>query len=444
MDCYDYEDGWWDVPEDGPWVLPEDGSWASSEEGPGYKRFRCGGVLPSPLCRLPSDARQARTVSNVRRAGGWRVGDHTVRRRATVSRPRDTRSHWEPQCEPSRSLVDVLPHMRKTELSEIARLMGLERVGTIRKADLLKMVDSRLREDATLSVGGLLDLDPWRFGEFMAIYRAGGMLEATSLGLRIDSGLFPYALAFRSKAGQRTAVIPDEVMSLLDESLLLAREQEIREDEIRVSFIEAACELFGSLRVDEVVSLWNRFVEAGHAQEAFPDGFGGMEKDDVRRLLQAGMSSTVRLGDRWTGEGGFVWHVDQPNHTSAPLPSPSRDILPEMLGADGVTGWKAALPEVVALRDYLDHRVPTGADPELFADRWVAMILDLGERGACSAEARQLFDQQEIPTGCPAYKGLDDVLSSALAAVPSWSRSEGDPRPCGVGAIPPKASRELW
>ena len=103
-------------------------------------------------------------------------------------------------------------------------------------------------------------------------------------------------------------------------------------------------------------------------------------------------------------------------------------VTPEMARFSSLTAWAQSLPEAIALRRFLDRRVPEGSDELLFADHAVRSVVEMART---LDEARFLYCQLD---SLAVVQGEDEVneaarlLAELANATPKWEYAGRTPR----------------
>ena len=103
-------------------------------------------------------------------------------------------------------------------------------------------------------------------------------------------------------------------------------------------------------------------------------------------------------------------------------------VTPEMARFSSLTAWAQHLPEAVALRRFLDRRVPEGDDDLLFADRAVRSVI---EATRTLDEARFLYCQLDSVAVLQGEDTVDEaamLLADLANATPKWEYAGRTPR----------------
>ena len=295
-------------------------------------------------------------------------------------------------------------------------MLGVEAQGKGNKADLIHALLPELSSNAflpelTLRAG----LSTSQFEAYRKLYEMGGMMEVpereiTSLvGLPATTSLICYAFYTKGSSksgGQFTFVIPNEIMDVLDEMDWDEIHEGLVNRDAAAHIADAAVELRGIAKADEVYDEYCRFHPAALDRDEFEEavidamvedsiGCTWLKADDGDDYLlhyeiaafYNGEIEKARIEDAEGLEDAGEYRPMDYAVIKGPL-APLEFILEErkekharplednMLSSRDVYEWKTERPAVLALRAYLDEHVPDTQNDYYYAESVIDDLID--------------------------------------------------------------------
>lgn len=218
-------------------------------------------------------------------------------------------------------------------------------------------------------------------------------------------------------------------------------------------YIVLHAQLRGIDTLDKVYARWAEWKEGLSPEETRA---AGVRETDFEEFCQIAMRTEVTAGENYetvrTHEGlwylvhgSMFWKVQPRNcrwndvkgegakrleRELAKYRGHGREahVTPEMARFSSLTAWAQSLPEAIALRRFLDRRVPEGSDELLFADHAVRSVVEMART---LDEARFLYCQLDSLAVLQGEGEVDEaarLLAELANATPKWEYAGRTPR----------------
>ena len=381
----------------------------------------------------------------------------------------------------TRSLAELIATEKKVYLHRWARFCGLDMKSNATKKELVAALTPALPEakalpDATLHTA----LSPRQLAAYRNLYEAGGMLEVAEEGLETLAGLPPsmrllcylfYTKGDAKGTGTFTFVIPEEMMRTLDAIDWDDVAHYVDMQTAAADIADAITYLRGLVPFEDAYAEFERF-HPGELDEieffdivsfAIEDDIIGCclledEEDGRRSYLLA-----YELAYVWSRESGQLLDADEydkydeydeydeydkydepfePFLVGSIEPvefvfdlqrgKDPRPLEEGMLSTDELYDWKASLPAVRALRDFLDANVPDDANDYFFADKVIEDLIDIMSSGLVVGSSAfstylEIVENNGFVGDEAHMHRLVDLLMNMVNSIPNWANNGWSP-----------------
>lgn len=375
--------------------------------------------------------------------------------------------------EPVSSLAENLSFMTKAQLESIAQVLGMGGLMRLKKAEMIKELSAELANNPEVLVARLVmaDENDYAFARKLA---SGGRIDF-ALENRLSYArvwpIEPYVCFYRGKAGY-TAIVPDELRALFAQVDFEAIDRVRRQQSQALRCIDACIVFCGVVSIDDAYDQYRSLVSDVMSREDFGQmaeleammGNAGFDiwtyqphdylvhytltpdyvAEEYARSQRAALGSLVRNSE--TGEVRMASMEKMVGRIRSDLASElewleqyKRDLVESQSNLsmkplnrtvleNDVIGELLDDGNVVRLREYLDERVPDGADDYTFADQIVESIVLTSIESGSVQEAFAYALNLGLDSCSSDGERLPLLITNVFNAMPSWENNGWSPQ----------------
>ena len=357
------------------------------------------------------------------------------------------------------SLGALLGMLDKQDLSELASFLDFD-TDRFKGIGGGKLAATLAREVPGLPLGLLSDRISWFTAAYArklwCILEAGGSIsvrkDSANLAKEFISPRAPFLFGF-DRGETVELVIPVEMrdpLSRVDWDEVVSR---LMNAEAIEHFTVLHAQLRGIDTLDNVYTRWEEWKDGLSPAEA---GAAGVRTTGFEEFCKIATHHEVTAGENYetvrTHEGleylihsSIFWRVQPRNCLWNDVKGEDEErlerelaryrghgrgahVTPEMMGFSSLTAWAQRLPEAVALRRFLDRRVPEGSDDLLFADRAVRSVTEAARTLDVASFLYCQLDSVAVLQGEDAVDEAARLLAELANATPKWEYAGRTPR----------------
>ena len=352
----------------------------------------------------------------------------------------------------TRKLTELLSHDALYDVTQFARVIGLEGARNLSGNDLFAAIASRLSEDGALhdAVGNLSE---FRIAALHELMKRDGLWEVHEediVSLR-DLPSRETGLCYVFHEGNTfTFVMPDETLEgarTLDWDGLFAQARMCREF---ISVVDKIVDLRGIAPLQDVCNEYRRCCPDGYETDA------QMRDCLIRAVVEDRANFSLlqtAAGDQYALHYELFWQYEENTgresslYTNNPIEKGEfdemlkglvarqadkepRPLTQEMLDAHSMLDWRLDQGAARAFVQYLDAHVPDGRDDYFFADKVIEELVFEAMWGFGTDSANQLFEILEANDFVPGADQIQEILdlwSNLCNTQPVWPNNGWSP-----------------
>ena len=357
------------------------------------------------------------------------------------------------------SLGALLGMLDKQGLSDLASFLDFD-TGQLKGVGRDELAATLAHEIPGLPLGLLSDRVSWFTAAYArklrCILEAGGSISvrkgSSNVAKEFISPRAPFLFGF-DRGETFELVVPVEMRDPLSRVDWHEVISQLANAEAIEHFVVLHAQLRGIDTLDNVYAQWEEWREGLSPEEA---NAMGVHATSFEEFCQIAMRHEVTAGENYESvrthegaeylvHGSMFWKVEPRNSLWGDVKGEdaerlerelakfrghgqSAHVTPEMARFSSLTTWAQRLPEAVALRRFLDRRVPEGSDDLLFADHAMRSVI---EAARTIEEARFLYCQLDSVAVLQGKDAVDEaarLLAELANATPKWEYAGRTPR----------------
>lgn len=358
-----------------------------------------------------------------------------------------------------RDLRKLLRAFKKDFLTDFASALEIKKYSSLKKDDLADLIASSNDELFPFIEESISDMRLGEFKAFRYVYEQGGVLNVEESAMSLPCGLpptDPFLIRLFKSNGVFTFAIPDQVMSICDETDFDSIGHLIQEVDGFIHFLNFSVELCGIVDLDDALDEFERrFPDGPTFEEAMrallpPDEdtcfFRILTVEEKNYLLhddiaeemfqelskqQIPKDSDYSIRSREAAEVGWIYEGKKPKIVDYFLKSqqgkPAFFPTDEMLENQTYLEWACKEPASMALIKFLDAHVPDGENDYYFADRIIEELIDMTHGGYKIGDYMNYLSDSGVVLDLDGTKTLLNLVARLSNGLPLWENNGWKP-----------------